>query len=72
MQHECGEEKRIQNIGGKVRRKRPLGRRRHRWVDDVKLNLREIGWDGMNWTDLAQDIDQWRTLVNTVMNVRIP
>jgi hypothetical protein len=47
--------------------KRPLIRRRRRWVD-----LREIGWDGMDWIDLAQERDQWRTLVNTVMNLRVP
>jgi hypothetical protein len=47
--------------------KRPLGRPRCRWEDD-----REIGWDGMNWIDLAQDRDEWRALVNTVMNLRVP
>jgi hypothetical protein len=52
--------------------KRPLGRPRRRWVDNIKMDLREIGWDGMNWIDLAQDRDQWRALVNAVMNLRIP
>jgi hypothetical protein len=42
---------------------RPLGRPRRRWVDNIKMNLREIGWDGMDWIDLAQDRDQWRALV---------
>jgi hypothetical protein len=42
------------------------------WVDNIKLDLREKGWDSMNWIDLAQDRDQWRTLVNTVMNLRVP
>jgi hypothetical protein len=46
--------------------KRPLGRHRRRWVLNIKINLREIGWDGMDWIDLAQDWDQWRTVVNTV------
>jgi hypothetical protein len=48
--------------------KRPLGRSRHMWVD----NIRAIGWDGMDWIDLAQNRDQWRALVNTVMNLRVP
>jgi hypothetical protein len=52
--------------------KRPLGRLRHRWVDNIKMDLREIGWDGFDWIDLAQYRDQWRTLVNTVMNLWIP
>jgi hypothetical protein len=52
---------------GKPEGKRPLGRSRRRWVD-----LRETGWDGMNWIDLAQDRDQWKALVNTVMNLRVP
>jgi hypothetical protein len=49
-----------------------LGRLGHRWVDIIKIDLREIGWDGMNWIDLDQDRHQWRTLVNTVMNLRVP
>jgi hypothetical protein len=58
---------------GKPEGKRPLGRPRRRWVDNNKTRyLREIGWDGMDWIDLAQDRDQWRALVNTVMNLRIP
>jgi hypothetical protein len=51
--------------------KRPLGRVRRRWVDNIKMDLREIGWEGVNWIDLAQDRDQWRALVNTVMNIRV-
>jgi hypothetical protein len=50
---------------------RPLGRPRRRWVDNSKMNLREIGWDDMDWIGLAQNRDQWRTLVNTVMNLRV-
>ncbi|PNF37640.1 hypothetical protein B7P43_G11969 [Cryptotermes secundus] len=49
----------------KLEGKRPLGRPRRRWVDNVKMDLREIGWDGMVWIDVAQDRDQWRALVNT-------
>jgi hypothetical protein len=59
-------------LAGKPDGKSPLGRPRHRWVDNIKMYLREIGWDGMDWIDLAQDRDQWRALVNTVMNLRIP
>jgi hypothetical protein len=40
------------------------------WVDNIKMDLREVGWDGMDWIDLAEDKDQWRALVNTVMNLR--
>jgi hypothetical protein len=57
---------------GKPEGKRTLGRPRRRWVDNSKLSLREIGWDGVDWVDLAQDRDQWRALVNTVMNLRVP
>jgi hypothetical protein len=52
--------------------KRPLGRPRRRWEDNIRMDLREIGWGGMNWIDMAQDRDQWRALVNTVMNLRVP
>jgi hypothetical protein len=52
--------------------KRPLGRPRRRWVDNIKMDLREIGRDGVNWIDLSQDRDQWMALVNTVMNLRVP
>jgi hypothetical protein len=56
----------------KPERKRPLGRPTRRWVDNLKIDLREIGWDGMDWIDLAQDRDQWKALVNTIMNLRVP
>jgi hypothetical protein len=52
--------------------KRPLRRPRRRWVDNIKINLREIGWDGGDGIDLAQDRDQWRALVNAVMKLRVP
>jgi hypothetical protein len=51
--------------------KKPLGRRRRRWVDNIKFDLREVGWGGMDWIDLARDRDQWRIVVNTVMNHKI-
>jgi hypothetical protein len=57
---------------GKPAGKRPLGRPRRRWVDNIKMNLREIGWDGMELIDLAQDRVEWRALVNAVMNLRVP
>jgi hypothetical protein len=57
---------------GKPKGKRPLGRPRRRWVDNIKMDLGEIGWDCVDWVDLAQDRDQWRSLVNTVMNFRVP
>jgi hypothetical protein len=52
--------------------KRPLGRPRRRWVDNIKMNLREIGWDGVDWIYLAQNRDRWRALVNMVVNLRVP
>jgi hypothetical protein len=57
---------------GKPECKRPLGRPRRRWVDNIKMDLREIRWDGMDLIDLAQDRDQWKALVNTVINLRVP
>jgi hypothetical protein len=52
--------------------KRPLGRSRRRWVDNIIKDLREIGWNGVDWIDMAQDRDQWRALVNAVLNLRVP
>jgi hypothetical protein len=52
--------------------KRPLGRPRRRWEDDILMGLREIGWGGMDWINLAQDRSQWRALVKTVMNLWVP
>jgi hypothetical protein len=52
--------------------KRPLGRPRRRWEDNIKMDLREIGIDGVNWIHVAQDRVQWRACVNTVMNLRVP
>jgi hypothetical protein len=57
---------------GKPEGKRPLERPRHRWVDNIKIYLREIRWSGVDWIDMAQDKYRWRTLVNTVMNLQIP
>jgi hypothetical protein len=57
---------------GKPEGKGPLRRPRCRWVDNIKMDLRIIVWDGMDWIDLAQDRDQWRALLTTVMNFRVP
>jgi hypothetical protein len=57
---------------GRPEVKRPLGRPRCRWEDNIKMDLREIGIDGANWIQLAQDRVQWRGFVNTVMNLRVP
>jgi hypothetical protein len=56
---------------GKQEGNRPLGRPRSRWVENIKMDLGEIGWDGMNWIDLAQDRNQWMALVNMVMNLQV-
>jgi hypothetical protein len=52
--------------------KRLLGRPRRKWEENIRMYLREIGWGGMDWIDLAQDRDQWRSLVNTLMNLWVP
>jgi hypothetical protein len=57
---------------GEPEEKRPLGRAKSRWVDSIKMDLRDIGWDGVDWIDMGQDRDQWRALVNTVLNLRVP
>jgi hypothetical protein len=56
----------------KSEEKRPLGRPRRRWVDNIKMDLRGIEWGGMDSLEQAQDRDQWRALVNTVINLRVP
>jgi hypothetical protein len=57
---------------GKPEGKRSLGRPKCRWEDNIKMDLREIGWGCMDLIELAQDRDQWRALVNTVMNLQVP
>jgi len=56
---------------GKPEGKRPLGRPRHRWEDNIKLDLQEVGCEVVDWIELAQDRDRWRALVNAVMNLRV-
>jgi hypothetical protein len=57
---------------GKQEGKKPLGRPRRRLVDNIKMALRELGWDGVDWIDVAQDRDRWKALVNTVLSLRVP
>jgi hypothetical protein len=58
-------------LEGKPEGRRPLGKPRPRWLDNIKMDLAEIGWSGMDWIGLAQDWDWWRTLVNAVMNILV-
>jgi hypothetical protein len=57
---------------GRPEGRRPLGRPRRRWEDNIKMDLREIGFEDVDWIILARDRDRWRALVNTVMNLRLP
>ena len=57
---------------GKHEEKRPLRRLRHRWGDNIKMDLQEVGWGGMVWIEPAQNMDRWWALVNAVMNLRVP
>ena len=57
---------------GKPEGRRPLGRPRRRWVDNIRMDLQEVGWGYRDWIRLAQDRDRWRRLVSAVMNIRVP
>jgi hypothetical protein len=57
---------------GKLERKRPLGRLRRRWEDNIKADIQELGCTDMDWIELAKDRDRWRALVNAVINLRVP
>jgi hypothetical protein len=59
-------------LGRKPEGKRPLGRPRRRWEDNIRMDRREVVWDGVDWVHLAQDREQWRDLVSTIMSLRIP
>jgi hypothetical protein len=67
-----GEGRRIQGFMGKPEGKRPLGRPRRRWEDNIKMDIQEVGCAVMDWIDLAQDRVRWRVLGNAVMNLRVP
>jgi hypothetical protein len=56
---------------GRPEGRKPLGRPRHRWEDNVKMDLQEVGWGGMDWIDMAQDRDRWQALVSAVINLRV-
>jgi hypothetical protein len=60
------------DLVGKPEGKKPLGRPRHRWEDNIKMDLQEMGRGGMDWIELAQGRDRWRALVTAVMNIRVP
>jgi hypothetical protein len=62
----------LRSLVGKPEGKKPLGRPRRRWVDNIKMDLLEIGWGGVDWIGLAQERDKLRALVNAVMNLRAP
>ena len=57
---------------GKTEGKRPLGRPRHTWEDNIKIDFQEVGLGDIDWIDLARDRDRWRAVVNAVMNLRVP
>jgi hypothetical protein len=57
---------------GKPEGKRPLGRSRRRWVDNIRMDLGEVGWGDVDWIGLAQDRNRWRALVNSILNLRVP
>ena len=68
-----GEERVVYRVlVGKLEGKRPLGRPRRRWVDNIRMNLQEVGCGYMDWIGLAQDRETWRTLVSAVMDLRVP
>ena len=67
-----GEDRCIQILVGKPEGKRPLGRPRRRWENNIKMDLHDVGCGGMNWIELTQDRDRWRERVNAVMNFWVP
>jgi hypothetical protein len=75
MGRACGVHGEVRNVYilvGKPAGRRPLGKPRHRWKNNIKMDLREIGFGYVDWIQLAQDRDRWRDLVNTVKSLRVP
>ena len=68
----CEDSRVYRVLVGKPEGRRPLGRPRRRWVDNIRIDLQEVGCGYMDWIGLAQDRDRWRTLVSAVMNLRVP
>jgi hypothetical protein len=67
-----GEEDGVYVIGGQARGKEPLGRPRRRWVDNIRMDLGEVGWGDVYWIGLALDRNRWRALVDSVLNLQVP
>jgi hypothetical protein len=67
-----GKNRNAYRLVGKPEGRRPLGRPRRRWLDNIKMDLVEVGWSDVDWIFLAQDRDRWRALVNSVLNLRVP
>jgi len=73
LQYQEGEERGVYRfLVGEPEGRRPLGRPRRRWVDNIRLDIQEVGCGYMDWIGLAQNRDRWRTLVSAVMNLRVP
>jgi hypothetical protein len=66
------EKRNAYKLVGKLEGRRPLERLRRRWVDNIRMDLGEVGWGDEDWIGLAQDRDRWRVLVNSVLNLRVP
>jgi hypothetical protein len=67
-----GEEEAYRLLVGKPEGRRPLGRPRRKWLDNIRMDLVEVGWSDVNWIGLTQDRDRWRALVNSALNLRVP
>jgi hypothetical protein len=66
------EDKCLQYLVGKPERKRLIGRPRRRWKDNIRMELTQIEWEGVDWMHVVQDVDLWRVLVNTLINLWVP
>jgi len=71
MWHAWGTGKVLKEFSGEPKGKRPHGRPRCRWTDNIKMDFQEVEWEGINWIDLAKERDRWRVLVNSVMKIHI-